>query len=92
MKNQLVEEWIERGKRDLEVAKILLAKEAYYDIIFFHLQQAVEKHLKGYLIQNGWKLKKIHDLEFLFTEALQFDKEFHKYLEFSRKLTAFYFE
>jgi HEPN domain-containing protein len=92
MKNPIVKEWMERGKRDLEVAKLVFIRNDYFDIVLFHLQQAFEKYLKGFLIQQGWKLKKIHDLEFLITEAMQFDKRFQKYLDFSRKLTAFYFE
>lgn len=59
MKEQVVKEWIERGKHDLEVAKILLTEEEYSDIVLFHIHQAVEKHLKGFLIYNGWELKNV---------------------------------
>ena len=92
MKNQLVEEWVDRGKRDLETAKILFSKVDFYDIILFHIHQAVEKSIKGFLIYHGWKLKKIHDLETLITEAMNFDNFFQTYLDYGRKLTAFYFE
>lgn len=92
MKDQVVKEWIERGKHDLEVAKILLAEKEYSDVVLFHIHQAVEKYLKGYLIYNGWGLKKIHDIELLITEALSFNEEFQKYLDLGRKLTAFYYE
>ena len=92
MKKEVVKEWIERGKHDLEVAKILLAEEEYFDVVLFHVHQAVEKYLKGFLIDNGWDLKKIHDLELLVTEAMNFDAIFQKYLDLGRKLTAFYFE
>ncbi len=37
MKNQLVEEWVKRGRRDLETAKILISRVNYYDIILFHI-------------------------------------------------------
>lgn len=37
MKKQLVDEWLERGKRDLETVKILLNKVDYFDIILFHI-------------------------------------------------------
>lgn len=92
MKEQVVSEWIERGKRDLDVAKILLAEQDYFDAVLFHIHQAIEKHLKGFLIQKGWKLKKIHDLELLISEAMSFNDVFQKYLDFGRKLTAFYYE
>jgi len=92
MKKQVVKEWIERGTHDLEVAKILLDEEEYSDVILFHVHQAVEKYLKGFLISKGWGLKKIHDIELLLTEAMNFDDEYQKYLDFGRKLTAFYYE
>ena len=92
MKEQVVKEWFERGKHDLEVANILLAEEEYSDVVLFHIHQAVEKYLKGFLIYNGWGLKKIHDIELLITEAMSFDDEFQKYLDLGRELTAFYYE
>lgn len=92
MKKQVVEEWLERGKHDLEVARFLLIKEEYSDVVLFHIHQAVEKYLKGFLISRDWKLKKIHDLELLVTEAMFFNDEFQKYLDLGRKLTAFYYE
>ncbi|HID19880.1 MAG TPA: HEPN domain-containing protein [Methanophagales archaeon] len=57
MKEQIAKEWIERGKHDLEVAKILLAEKEYSDVVLFHIHQAVEKYLKGFLIYKGWELK-----------------------------------
>jgi len=92
MKEQVLKEWFERGKHDIEVAKILLAEEEYFDVVLFHIHQAVEKYLKGFLIFKGWELKKIHDLEVLITEVISFDIEFQRYLDFGRKLTDFYYE
>jgi len=92
MKNHLIEEWLERGKRDLETAKLLIKNSDFFDIILFHIHQAVEKYVKGFLISRGWALKKIHDLEFLLTEAIKYDIFFQEYLDFGRRLTGFYFE
>jgi HEPN domain-containing protein len=92
MKERVVKEWFERGKHDLEVANILLAEDEYSDVVLFHIHQAVEKYLKGFLIYKGWGLKKIHDIELLITEAMSFDDEFQKYLDLGRELTAFYYE
>lgn len=41
-----VKEWIERGNHDLEVAEILCSKKEYFDVVLFHIHQAVEKYLK----------------------------------------------
>jgi len=86
-----VQEWIERGEHDLEAAQLLLDREAHADMVLFHIHQAVEKYLKGFLIHQGWKLKKIHDLETLITEAVDFDSSFEPYLDIGRRLTAFYY-
>jgi len=86
-----IEEWVERGEHDLEAAQLLLDREAHSDIVLFHVHQAVEKHLKGFLIDHGWKLEKIHDLETLITYAADFDGVFKNYLDTGRKLTAFYY-
>lgn len=92
MKEQIVKEWVEWGKHDLDVAKLLLNKKEYYDVTISHIHQAVEKYLKAFLVYNGWGLKKIHDIELLITEAANFDKMFEQYLNFGRELTAFYYE
>ncbi len=52
MKKQVVEEWFERGKHDLEVARFLLTEEEYSDVVLFHIHRAVEKYLKGFLINR----------------------------------------
>ena len=90
MKKQVVKEWFERGANELKVAKIIFAKEEYFDTVPFHTHQAVEKYLKGYLISKGWELKKLHDIETLITKVMSFEIEFQKYLDFGRKLIAFY--
>ncbi len=91
MKKELVKEWFQRGKHDLDTAEIIIKSKGHSDMVIFHLQQAVEKYLKGFLIYNGWELKKIHDIETLLTLAIEFKKEFESYLDFGRKLTAFYY-
>lgn len=92
MTEQIVKEWIKRAEHDLEVAKLLISEEDYFDVLLFHIHQAVEKYLKGFLIYNGWKLKKIHDIELLITEAMGYDDTFQNYLDLGRELTAFYYE
>jgi len=37
MKEQVAEEWIQRGKHDLEAAKILLGHGKYLDVAVFHI-------------------------------------------------------
>jgi len=72
--------------------EFFLERKEHYDVAVFHIHQAIEKYLKGYLIHKGWELKKIHDLELLITEAMNFNADFQEYLDLGRKLTAFYYE
>jgi len=92
MKEKLVEEWFKRGERDLRGAEILKSHEECLELVVFLIHQAVEKFLKGYLISNGWKLKRLHDLETLISEALQYEPSLDKFIDFGRALTAYYYE
>ena len=51
----LPKDWFKKGEIDLESAKILLAAGTL-ETAAFHIQQAIEKYLKGYLLGKGWKL------------------------------------
>lgn len=92
MKDKLVQEWFERGKMDFESAKLIFTQKGCYEEVVFLIHLAVEKYLKGYLVFHGWKLKKIHDIETLLSEAIRYDETFEEFLDFGRKLTAFYYE
>ena len=59
-----LEEWLKIARKDWERAKRNLEDEDPEAAGFF-LQQSVEKYLKAFLLQRGWKLKKIHDLDAL---------------------------
>jgi HEPN domain-containing protein len=56
----------------------------------FHLQQAAEKYLKGFLLGRGWQLKRTHDLEDLIDDAVQFDAHFETFREECRFSGEFY--
>ena len=56
------EEWFERGRHDIETAQLLYDEQGYTDSIAYHVQQALEKYLKGYLVLDGKKPPKIHEL------------------------------
>ncbi|MXY46865.1 MAG: HEPN domain-containing protein [Chloroflexi bacterium] len=45
----------------------------------YSLQQAVEKFFKAYLIRQGWRLQRTHDLVELLDDALQYDSTLEKY-------------
>jgi HEPN domain-containing protein len=68
--------------RDILAVKTLLdgvfyPPDAMYIPVCFHVTQAVEKQLKGFIIENGHKVRKIHDLEVLAGQAVAIDSTFN---------------
>ena len=92
VKEDLVKEWLDKGQKDIEDAEFLLNNNRAVESVSFHIQQAVEKYLKGFLIHHGWKLEKIHDLVKLLEEAITIDKSFNRFIAPMRRITNFYFE
>ena len=72
------EEWFERGRHDIETAQLLYDERGYTDSIAYHIQQAIEKYLKGHLVLHGKKPPKIHELDTLLNRILDFDDSFNR--------------
>jgi HEPN domain-containing protein len=85
-------DWFAQGDLDLHAAEVLLSQDGPLSIAAFHLQQAIEKYLKGYLLSTGWFLRRIHDLEILIQEATARDEDFSPYLTPCQKITEYYIE
>ena len=85
-------EWFAHGDLDVQAAEILLAQNGPLAIIAFHLQQAIEKYLKGFLLSVGWPLRRIHDLEILLQEAIARDADFVRFLAACQRITEYYIE
>jgi len=86
------EEWFEKAKHDFESAKLILEGNGYADTAAVLLQQAMEKYLKGFLIKNGWKLIKTHNLKVLLDEAEMRDNNFERFQDLAGKLTQYYID
>ena len=70
----LVYEWLDLGRQDLASAEFLLAMSPMpLEVIGFHCQQALEKHLKAFLVQQGTEPERTHDLLFLLQSCLTYD-------------------
>ncbi|MBI2432031.1 MAG: HEPN domain-containing protein [Candidatus Hydrogenedentes bacterium] len=83
------EDFLRIAKRDLErVSQLLHARDPA--AAGFYLQQTVEKHLKAFLLRNGWKLKRIHDLETLLEAAMEYDGAFETYRSACQTISALY--
>ena len=86
------QEWFERGRHDIETAQLLYDEQGYTDSIAYHIQQAIEKYLKGYLVLNGKKPPKIHELDTLLNHVLRFDSSLNSFLELCEKASRYYME
>jgi len=86
------EEWFERGRHDIETAQLLYDERGYTDAIAYHIQQALEKYLKGYLVLHGKRPPKIHELDTLLTHIAAFDNSFNDFLELCEKTSRYYID
>lgn len=88
----LPQDWFALADQDMRAAEILLTEDGPLPVVAFHLQQAVEKNLKGYLLAVGWRLRRIHDLEVLIGEAIERDADFTPFLGPCQRITEYYIE
>jgi len=86
------EDWFRKADADIQTVEILLSHGGDMEMAAMHIQQAVEKYLKGYLLSTGWKLDRIHDLVALLDEAAKRDTAFERFRQFCESVNAFYFE
>lgn len=58
----------------------------------FHLQQAIEKFLKAYLLSKGWGLEKTHDLVKFINYAIRYNPKFEPFVGLCEIVTEYYIE
>jgi HEPN domain-containing protein len=86
-------EWVSKAEEDLAVAKVLLGSvPVLRNAAVFHIQQALEKYLKAFLLAKGWKLQRVHDLVRLLGDAVVYEPSFARFDSTCARLTEFYFE
>jgi len=89
--SSLPEDWFKKGDDDKQAVGILLEHGGKSSVAAFLIQQMLEKYMKGFLLSNGWKLKRTHDLEELLDEMVVYDPSFEAFRDITQKATAFYF-
>lgn len=92
--SQIPEDWFARAEKDLAAARHLLGEaEATFVIpAAMLLEQAVEKFLKGYLIAQGRRVKRTHDLVELLDDAVPEAPELSRFDAACIKITEYYTE
>jgi HEPN domain-containing protein len=86
----LVREWFDRGRQDLDTAKLLFGANGHSGMIALHIHQSAEKYLKGFLVQKGVIPKKTHDLGHLLQNALAFDPALKDFEDYCDAITRYY--
>ena len=87
------QEWFERGDRDIETAQLLYDEQGYADAITYHIQQAIEKSLKGYLVLNGQRPPRVHDLDTLLNFVSRLEPDLYlPFIDLSERATRYYLE
>ncbi len=86
------QDWFRKADADVQTVEILLVHGGSMEVAAMHIQQTVEKYLKGYLLSTGWELDRIHDLPALLDEAVARSNAFEQFRVFCETVNAFYFE
>ena len=81
-KDGYIQLWINKADGDLKVARRELhCKDPVNDAVCFHLQQAIEKYLKAFLVKSSENIKKTHNLEYLIEQCIRIDPAFNLFEE-----------
>ena len=65
----------------------------YTDVIAYHLQQAIEKYLKGFLVLNDIRPPRIHDLDTLLNRVSELEDDIYEpFIDLCEKATRYYIE
>ncbi|HET8759881.1 MAG TPA: HEPN domain-containing protein [Nitrospiria bacterium] len=84
------EDWLRVARQDWHRIHVMLA-DGDGDAAGLFLQQAIEKFLKAFLLEHGWKLKKVHTLQSLLDEAVAFKSTLAPFRPLCEKVSGFYF-
>ena len=82
-------DWFEQARRELDMAEVALSKE-YLDLAAVHVHQAVEKTLKGFIIRNGEKPPRTHNLPALLDLAVAHREELEGERDWLITVSAYY--
>jgi HEPN domain-containing protein len=86
---KIIEEWKEVARMDWQRVRRNLRDQ---DSIAagFYLQQSIEKFLKAFLIAHRWELKKIHRLDTLLDEAINYNKGLKTFYKLCERVSGYY--
>jgi HEPN domain-containing protein len=90
---EIISEWLQKAEDDFQFARISLdEKKPFVAQICFLFQQSAEKYLKAFMLSQGLKLQKIHDLTILLKRCLEKAPRMAELSEDCNILSTFYVE
>ncbi len=88
--SQYPEDWKAIARKDLKRVSRNL-KEKDLEASAFFLQQTLEKYLKAFLLEKGWKLEKIHILPTLLDYAVKYSPDLESFRDLCERVGDYYF-
>ncbi len=86
----LPEDWKKIARKDWDRVKRNL-RDRDSEAAGYFLQQSLEKYLKAFLLQHGWRLRKIHALHDLLTDAVVHNPTLETFRELCERVSGYYF-
>lgn len=80
------------AQKDIRSAEILLEYNVDNGIVCFHCQQAIEKYLKGFLINATGELQEGHNLVKLCKKAMAFEQTLSEFIKDMAFVNTYYIE
>lgn len=90
--NKLAKEWFDSAEGDFQYAEIGLKEDKVYPQTAFLAQQVAEKYLKGFLVLQGVKPIRSHELPMLLDECVKINPELEELRDVCEILSGFYVE
>ena len=88
---EVTRKWIERAKYDLDTAEDMFTSGRYLYVAFM-CQEAIEKILKGIIVENGGEVLRTHNLVRLAESAGMYNEMADENKDFLADLTPFAIE
>ena len=89
---KLAKEWFYSANSDFLYAEIGLNQEQIFPQVAFLSQQIAEKYLHGFMVLNGFKPPRVHELPKLLYECIRINPHLEILQDACEILSGFYFE
>jgi HEPN domain-containing protein len=82
-------DWMKYARKDWRRIFAMLNDNDIEGAAFF-IQQALEKYLKAFMLQCGWLLRKIHDLDALLDDATEYNPSLESFRTLCKRVSGYY--